>query len=307
MTGPTVFAGLVVAASILAPKLPARTDWIGEIVFITKSSRPCGQVEADGSFTPTGTLRSIQYIVLKDEKGRVQVVNDGKRVWVDKSDLVRIGDAVQHYTKMLDEEPNNSNWFAFRGWARFRSGKPDEALKDYADAIRLSPRSGVWYNNRAMIYSEQKKYDEALADLTTAIELSASSEMAYRNRAIVHTKKKDFARAAADYAKVLDLNPESAGGYNGLAWLLCTAPDEKVRDGKRALELAQKACELTDHKNGGYLDTLAAAYAERGQFDKAVEWQEKALAAGDMPVRDADAARKRLELYKQKKPYRGDE
>jgi len=307
MSGSALFAGFIVAASVLAPKLPARTDWVGELVFITKSSRPCGQIEADGTFIPTGTLRSIQYIVLKDEKGRVQVVNEGKRVWVDKADLVRIGDAVDHYTKMLDAEPDNSSWFAFRGWARFRSGKPDEALKDYAEAIRLSPRSGTWYNNRAMIYSEQKKYDEALQDLTSAIEISPSLELPYRNRAIVHTKKKDFARAAADYVKVIELNPEFPGGHNGLAWLLCTAPDDKVRDGKRALDMAQKACELTDHKNGGYLDTLAAAYAELGQFDKAVEWQEKALAAGDMPVRDADAARKRLELYKQKKPYRGDE
>ena len=89
-----------------------------------------------------------------------------------------------------------------------------------------------------------------------------------------------------------------------MAWLLSTAPDAKVRDGKRALEAAKKACELTEYKNGGYLDTLAAAYAEAGDFEKAVEWQDKALKAGDIPVKDLDGARKRLELFKQKKPYR---
>ena len=93
----------------------------------------------------------------------------------------------------------------------------------------------------------------------------------------------------------------------GLAWLLATAPDDKVRDGKRAVELAKTACELTEHKNGGYLDTLAAAYAEAGDFKNAVEWQEKAIKAGDMPIKDMDAAKKRLELFKNKKPYRGDE
>jgi len=87
---------------------------------------------------------------------------------------------------------------------------------------------------------------------------------------------------------------------------LSTAPDDKVRDGKRALGAAKKACELTDHKNGGHLDTLAAAYAEVGEFARAVEWQEKALKAGDIPIKDMDAARQRLELYKAKKPYRGE-
>src|SRR5262245_14269007 len=301
MSGPTLFAGLALAASLLAPKLPPRTDWVGDTVFIKKSQTPFGQVEVDGTFTPTGTLASIQYVVLKDENGRVQVLNGARRVWVEKDHLVRLGDAVDHYTKMLDGDPNNDTWFAFRGWARFRAGKPDEALKDYAEAIRLRPRAASYYGNRAVIYRELKKFDEAIADHNTAVELSPDSEAVYVNRGVTYTRKKEFAKAAADYAKVLELNPESAGGHNNLAWLLSTAPDDKVRDGKRALESAKKACELTDHKNGGYLDTLAAAHAEVGQFEEAVEWQKKALTAGDMPVRETDAARKRLELYKQKK------
>ena len=107
-------------------------------------------------------------------------------------------------------------------------------------------------------------------------------------------------------ANVLFYGMAQIAGANGLAWLLCTAPDDKVRDGKRALAGAKKACELTDHKNGGYLDTLAAAHAEVGEFDKAVEWQAKALKMGDIPIKDMDSAKKRLELFKGKKPYRGD-
>jgi tetratricopeptide (TPR) repeat protein len=306
MSGPTLFAGLALAASVLAPKLPPRTDWVGETVLIKQSRTPCGEVDADGSFTPTGTLGSIQYVVIKDDKGRVQVLNGAKRVWVEKDNLVRLADAVDHYTKMLDGDPNNASWFAYRGWARFQTGKIDEALKDYAEAIRLEPRAPYYYGNRALIFRDQKKFEEAIADHNTCIELAPTYETAYLNRAVTYTRKKEFTKAAADYAKVIELNPESAGGHNGLAWLLSTATDDKVRDGKRALEAAKKACELTDHKNGGLLDTLAAAYAELGQFDQAVEWQEKALAAGDMPFREVDPARKRLELYKQKKPYRGE-
>jgi tetratricopeptide (TPR) repeat protein len=307
MFGPDSLLTFALAASISAPALPARTDWVGETVFIKKSAVPCGKLDTDGKFTPTGTLRSLQYRADKEEKGYIQVTQEGKPIWAHKDDLVRLKDAVDHFTKQLDEDPNNSTWFAFRGWARFRTGKTEEALKDYAEAIRLKPEAGSWYGNRALIYLETKKYDEAIADLTTSIDLYPDSEISYRNRAMAYSKKKEFAKAAEDYAKVVELNPNSAIGNNGLAWLLATAPDDKVRDGKRALEYAKKACELTEYKNGGLIDTLAAVYAELGEFDKAVEWQEKAIKAGDLPVKDVDAAKKRLELFKAKKPYRGDE
>jgi tetratricopeptide (TPR) repeat protein len=313
MFGPDLFAGLAVAASIMAPALAPRTDWVGEVVFIKKSGTTGYTLEPDGNFKPAGRLRSIQYVVVKEEKGHIQVLQEGKRIWIEKDDLVRLKDAVEYYTKMLDEstklervEPTDT-WFAFRGWARFRTGKTEEALKDYAEAIRLNPQAGAWYGNRGLIHLESKKYEDAIADFGTCIELAPGNEVAHRNRALAYSRKKEFAKAAADYERVIEINPDSPVGQNGLAWLLSTAPDDKVRDGKRAVEAAQKACELTEHKNGGYLDTLAAAYAEAGEFDKAVEWQEKALKAGDLPVKDLDGARKRLELYKQKKPYRGDE
>ena len=316
MFGPDLFATLAFAASIMAPALAPRTDWVGEIVFIKKPGTNGSQLLPDGNYKPAGRLRSIQYTAVKDEKGRIQVVQDGKPLWVDKEDLVRLKDAVEHYTKMLDEESKVDRgtgmdaWFAFRGWARFRQGQKEEALKDYAEAIRLRPTAGVWYGNRGLIHLESKNYDDAIADFTTCIdqalenEVPQQAEVAYRNRAMAYSRKKEFAKAADDYARVVEINPESPVGQNGLAWLLCTAPDAKVRDGKRAVEAATKACEQTNYKNGGYLDTLAAAYAEIGDFDKAVEWQEKALKAGDIPVKDLDAARKHLDLFKQKKPYR---
>ena len=312
MIGATSFALFTVAATILAPALPARTSWVGEWVLVKKPRTIYGKVEADGTFTPVGKLRSIQYRAEKDEKGRIQVNQEGKPVWVNKDDLIRLQDAVDYYTKQLDEQPNDDTWFAFRGWARFRTGKAAEALKDYGEAIRLSPKASSWYSNRGLIQLGTKKIDEAIEDFTTAIEINdagdlpSANELIYRNRAMAYTQKKNYAKAVDDYSKVVEINPNSAVGQNGLAWLLSTAPEEKVRDGKRTLAAAKKACELTGYKSGGILDTLAAAYAESGDFSKAVEWQQKALKAGDMPIKDLDAAKKRLQLFKQKKPYRGD-
>ena len=92
---------------------------------------------------------------------------------------------------------------------------------------------------------------------------------------------------------------------NTLAWLLATCPEDRFRDGKKAVAAATRACELTRWKNAEVLDTLAAADAEAGDFDAAVKWQLKALGLmgkDDEPGRKAMDAR--LVLYRAKKPYR---
>jgi len=91
--------------------------------------------------------------------------------------------------------------------------------------------------------------------------------------------------------------------FNDLAWLLATCPEESLRDGRRAVELATRSCELTEWKGAGTLGTLAAAYAETGDFDKAVEWQEKAI---KLYTSEGDKKEwsERLNLYKNRKPLR---
>ena len=79
-----------------------------------------------------------------------------------------------------------------------------------------------------------------------------------------------------------------------------------MRNGKKAVEYATKACELTGWKVGFSLDNLAAAHAESGNFEEAVKRQEVAIQAGFANEEIMKGARERLELYKAKKPYRGD-
>ena len=84
--------------------------------------------------------------------------------------------------------------------------------------------------------------------------------------------------------------------------MLATCGDAKYRDRKRALDQAKKAIDLEKRPDGDFLATLAAGYAETGDFVEAVRWQEKAMEAPSLKD-DADA-RRRLELYRAKKPYR---
>ena len=97
------------------------------------------------------------------------------------------------------------------------------------------------------------------------------------NRGYAWSLKKEYDKAIADYNEAIRLDPKNVASYNPLAWLLAACPDAKRRDGKRAIEIGTRACELGEWKNASHIDTLGVAYAEAGEFDKAVEWQEKAI------------------------------
>jgi hypothetical protein len=91
---------------------------------------------------------------------------------------------------------------------------------------------------------------------------------------------------------------------NGLAWLLATCPDARIRNSERAVKLAEEAVQRSDRKHASYLDTLAAAYAAAGRFDDAVRAQQEALADRDFLLGSGNAAKERLAMYRQRKAYR---
>ena len=114
-----------------------------------------------------------------------------------------------------------------------------------------------------------------------------------------------FAEAITDYEAALRIDPNHARALNHLAWLRAACSKAEFRDGAKAIENATKACELTDWKKVGYVGILAAAYAEAGDFDAAVERQKKAI---DLLTEDQEELRadfeERLKLYQSGKPYR---
>jgi hypothetical protein len=102
---------------------------------------------------------------------------------------------------------------------------------------------------------------------------------------------------------VAELDPDFSTEQT-LGWLLATCPDDKGRDDKLAVEYATKACERTGWKDPWCLDTLAAAYASAGRFEEAVRYEIRALENPTLTRVRQEAARQRLELYRQKKPFR---
>tara|TARA_B100000809_G_scaffold264400_1_gene320130 strand:- start:1290 stop:1601 length:312 start_codon:yes stop_codon:yes gene_type:complete len=100
----------------------------------------------------------------------------------------------------------------------------------------------------------------------------------------------------------IELNPDYAKAHNNFALLLATCPDDKYRDGEKAVSIARRSCELLGWDNPSVLDTLSAAYAERGQFAEAIKWQTKAIELA--PAGGKAVLQSRLQLYEAGKPYR---
>ena len=99
-------------------------------------------------------------------------------------------------------------------------------------------------------------------------------------------------------------DPKDDWSYNRLAWIQATCPDGSVRNGHDALAAASKACELTEWKTWQYIDTLAAAYAEAGDFKRAIEFQEQALRTGNPSELEQKVMRERVALFKDSQPFR---
>ena len=115
--------------------------------------------------------------------------------------------------------------------------------------------------------------------------------------------RSNLAPSCRSVPTAIALDPSSVPAHNARAWLRATCPDPKYRDGKQAVESATRACELSTWKSPGELDTLAAAYAEAGDFDAAVKWEEEALKM-HTDEEHRSGYRARLALYRARTPYR---
>ena len=211
--------------------------------------------------------------------------------------------AIDAYTEVLRLYPTGAASYN-RGLAYGHKGDYDKAISDFTQAIILKPKDVEAYRNRGLAYAHKGNYDKAIPDFTKVISLKPKDVEAYGVRGIIYSRKKNYDKAIADYTQLIRLRG-NAEDYNSRAWILATCPEARYRDGRKAVADATKVCELTKWKSPYYFDTLAAAYAENGDFTEAVKWQKKALLDPSVFSSNVlEECRKRLTLYQDRKPYR---
>jgi protein O-mannosyl-transferase len=143
-------------------------------------------------------------------------------------------------------------------------------------------------------------FDEGIAHLQRAIAIQPDYVAAHRNLGEAYAASGQFGAAARAFEKALELDPDDVFALKRRSWILATARDEGVRDGAQAVALAARAVRLTGRRDADALDTLAAAYAEVGRFDAAIETGEEALARAQQSSDRAKIAEleERLALYR---------
>ena len=167
-----------------------------------------------------------------------------------------------------------------------RRGQLDEAISHYWEALRIRSSSGQnryrrglarAHSNLAGALLRKGKIDEAIAHSEMALKFRPEDADAHTNLGNALLQKGFADQAILHYEKALRTAPESAPTLNNLAQILATSSDAKFRNGTRAIQLANQADRISGGKNPAFIRTLAAAYAEDGQFNAAIDAAERAL------------------------------
>jgi tetratricopeptide (TPR) repeat protein len=225
------------------------------------------------------------------------------RVYLQQGSPQRALDALEEALRIA---PNDPRAHGLVGLVLAQKGEIATAKTHLTQALRLDPATPEVNNSMGMIQWNEGRLDEALASFEAEVRINPAHIMARNNLAFMLALKGSVEEAIQEYRRVLALNEDDAMTISNLAWLLATHSEARYRDGDEALRLALRAAALTDNRNPMALNTLAAAYAETGEFEQAVLAVEKAMEIMRQSGH-TDAAKDLayfLDLYKNKQPFR---
>lgn len=227
-------------------------------------------------------------------------LGDTDKAAADFNAAIRLGGEKEGYSQLA------TLYFQAKQW--------DNAAAAYTELIRLDPDTSGYNYYRAETSYHKKDWDKAIADLGVAIPFytgrhDGMASNAIQLRAGAYYHKKDWEKSLIDFNRLAAASPTDWQGRRGAAWIYATCPDEKFRDGAKAIQLAGELCALSKWTNADEIDILAAAFAEAGKWEDAIATEQKAIDLRNKPGYNKDPAEYKeltghLALFRQKKPCR---
>jgi len=218
----------------------------------------------------------------------------------------QVDEAILHCEKAVRMRPTDPDAQVSLGNALFQKGRIDEAIAHYQKAITVHPGHFLARYSLGRALLEKGELDGAIQVCRSALLLSPSDADCHTTLAIALEEKGNPAEAILHYKKALEFAPESISTLTNLAWLLATSQDASLRNGPKAVEFAKKAERLVGGTNTIVLRTLAAAYAENGEFANAVRTARSAMQLARMHGEDSLTTDldQQIALYQLGMPYR---
>jgi tetratricopeptide (TPR) repeat protein len=251
-------------------------------------------------------------------------------------------EAITHFRRALAIEPDFTDALSNLGAALVKQGKLDEAIVLYHRALKIDPDYVKARNNLVKALLQKGDFDGAMACFPKAAATSADSPTRWRDLGNEFLQKNDLEEAIACYRQAIKFAPRSADVWadlglaffqkeqpkeaidswqhaleakpdepsvqNNLAWLLATTPDALLRNGAKAVALAEQARRLTGSDNPMVLHTLAAAFAETGRYGEATATARRALELAVAQKNNdlTNKLTKEIKLYELDRPMRDD-
>lgn len=214
--------------------------------------------------------------------------------------------AISHLRRAVEKWPRHAQGHINLGNALLQNREIDAAIAEYEKTLALPFDHAESHYSIGTALRQKGDVEEAIVHYRKALELRPDYANAHNNLANALRQQGRTAEAVHEYEAALKSEPDSILAGNNLAWILATSPNASVRDGAKAVQLAQRANRLSGGSDPIILHTLAAAYAENRQFSEAVNAAQRALELADANgvASLAESLRSKLALYQAETPYR---
>jgi len=190
-------------------------------------------------------------------------------------------------------------------WRQTTYWRDSESL--WTHTIAVTSNNDFAHASIADLFLRKGRIDESIDHSREALRIRPNNSDAHNNLALALLYRGDVNEALAHWKKSLEIQPENLNAQCNLAWILATSPNSSLRDGAKAVELAENVARRAGHPNPIVLRTLAAAYAETGRFSEAISAAQDALELATSQGNSGLAAdlRSNIENYEKNLPLRG--